>query len=61
VPTVALQGAADGVLPPELSETHGAFFTGPYQHRVLPKIGHNPPRETPAIFAEAVLELVSTA
>jgi pimeloyl-ACP methyl ester carboxylesterase len=61
VPTVALQGAADGVLPPELSETHGAFFTGPYQYRVLPKVGHNPAQETPAIFAEAVLELVSTA
>jgi pimeloyl-ACP methyl ester carboxylesterase len=61
VPTVALQGAADGVLPAELSETHGAFFTGPYQYRVLPKVGHNPAQETPAIFAEAVLELVSTA
>jgi pimeloyl-ACP methyl ester carboxylesterase len=61
VPTVALQGAADGVLPAELSETHGAFFTGRIQYRVLPKVGHNPAQETPTIFAEAVLELVSTA
>jgi pimeloyl-ACP methyl ester carboxylesterase len=61
VPTIALQGEADGVLPPEVSERHGAFFTGPYQYRILPKIGHNPPRETPAIFADAILELATTA
>jgi pimeloyl-ACP methyl ester carboxylesterase len=57
VRTIALQGEADGVLPPELTERHNAFFTGPYQNRVLPKIGHNPPQEAPAIFADAVLEL----
>jgi pimeloyl-ACP methyl ester carboxylesterase len=57
VPTIALQGEADGVLPPELSEQHGASFTGPYQYRVLPKIGHNPPQEASAIFADAILEL----
>jgi pimeloyl-ACP methyl ester carboxylesterase len=61
VPTIALQGEADGVLPPELSRRHGAFFTGPYQFRILPKIGHNPPQETPAIFADAILELATTA
>jgi pimeloyl-ACP methyl ester carboxylesterase len=61
VPTIALQGEADGVLPPELSERHGAFLTGPYQYRILPKIGHNPPQEAPAIFADAVPELVWTA
>jgi pimeloyl-ACP methyl ester carboxylesterase len=61
VPTIALQGEADAVLPPELSGRHGAFFTGPYQYRVLPKIGHNPPQETPAVFADAILELARTA
>jgi pimeloyl-ACP methyl ester carboxylesterase len=61
LPTIALQGEADGVLPPELSKRHGAFFTGPYQYRVLPKIGHNPPQEAPAVFADAVLELARTA
>ena len=60
-PTNALQGEADRVLPRELSERHSVFFTGPYQYRVLPRIGHNPPQEAPAIFAEAVLELVRTA
>jgi pimeloyl-ACP methyl ester carboxylesterase len=61
VPTIALQGEADGVLPPELSKRHGVFFTGPYQYRVLPKIGHNPPQEAPGMFADAVLELARTA
>lgn len=58
VPTIALQGEADGVGPPELSEQHDQFFTGPYQRRVLPDVGHNPPQEAPRMFAEAILELL---
>ena len=58
VPTIALQGEADGVLPPEGSEQHAAFFVGPYQRRVLPKVGHNPPQEAPSAFAQTVLELL---
>jgi pimeloyl-ACP methyl ester carboxylesterase len=58
VPTIALQGAADGVHGPEASETHAMHFTGPYQRRVLPGIGHNPPQEAPQAFAAAILELM---
>jgi pimeloyl-ACP methyl ester carboxylesterase len=58
VPTIALQGDSDGVLPPEASERHAGFFVGPYQRRVLPRIGHNPPQEDPRAFADAVLELM---
>jgi pimeloyl-ACP methyl ester carboxylesterase len=58
VPTIALQGAADGVHPPESSAPHAAFFSGPYQRRVLPRIGHNPPQEDPNSFAAAVVELM---
>jgi pimeloyl-ACP methyl ester carboxylesterase len=58
VPTIALQGEADGVGPPEMSEQHAAFFTGPYERRVLPKIGHNPPREAPQVVADAIIELI---
>lgn len=58
-PTIALQGEADGVMPPAGSEQHAAFFSGPYQRRVLPKMGHNPPQECPQAFANAVLELLS--
>jgi pimeloyl-ACP methyl ester carboxylesterase len=60
VPTIALQGEADGVHPPESSAHHAAFFNGPYQRRVLPRIGHNPPQEDPKAFADAVLELMRT-
>jgi pimeloyl-ACP methyl ester carboxylesterase len=58
VPTIALQGEADGVHPPEASAKHAAYFSGPYQRRVLPRIGHNPPQEAPQAFAEAILELI---
>jgi pimeloyl-ACP methyl ester carboxylesterase len=58
VPTIVLQGDADGVLPAQASERHTAFFSGPYNRRVLPRIGHNPPQESPKVFADAVLELL---
>ena len=58
VPTIALQGDADGVLPPEASERHASLFSGPYQRRVLLRIGHNPPQEDPQSFAAAIVELM---
>jgi pimeloyl-ACP methyl ester carboxylesterase len=58
VPTIALQGEADGIMSPEVSERHAGFFTGRYQRRVLPRIGHNPPQEDPHVFAAAVIELL---
>ncbi len=57
VPTIALQGEVDGVQGPQSTEKHGVHFTGPYQRRVLPNTGHNPPQEAPKAFADAVLEL----
>jgi pimeloyl-ACP methyl ester carboxylesterase len=57
VPTIALQGEADGVQPPQATEQHGAYFTGPFARSVLAKMGHNPPREAPRAVAEAILEL----
>jgi pimeloyl-ACP methyl ester carboxylesterase len=58
VPTIALQGEADGVHPTESSAHHAAFFAGSYQRRLLPRIGHNPPQEDPKSFAAAVIELM---
>jgi pimeloyl-ACP methyl ester carboxylesterase len=58
VPTIVLHGDDSGISPAEASEKHAAFFTGPYQRRVLPRIGHNLPQEAPQAFADAVLELV---
>jgi pimeloyl-ACP methyl ester carboxylesterase len=60
VPTIALQGEADGVHPPESSARHASYFTGPFERRLLPRIGHNPPQEAPQVFADAILELIRT-
>lgn len=57
VPTINLHGEVDGVLPVMDSEAHHKFFTGRYERRVLPGIGHNPPQEAPQAFADAVLAL----
>ena len=57
VPTLAIHGANDDVNPPEKSEGHHKYFTGPYERRVFANVGHNPPQEAPGDFAKAVLEL----
>jgi pimeloyl-ACP methyl ester carboxylesterase len=58
VPTVVLECGSDGVGGGSAAEEDRAKFTGPYQHRLLPEIGHNVPQEAPAAFAAAVLDLV---
>jgi pimeloyl-ACP methyl ester carboxylesterase len=61
IPAINLHGAVDGVMPSRLSEAHAKYFTGPYQRRVLPNVGHNVPQESPQAFADAVLELCKNA
>jgi pimeloyl-ACP methyl ester carboxylesterase len=58
VPTISLNGEANGVGPPERSAGHARFFTGPYQRRVIPVAGHNLPQEVPEVVSEATLELI---
>jgi pimeloyl-ACP methyl ester carboxylesterase len=58
VPTIALHGGDNGVIPPATSERHARFFTAAYERRVLPGAGHNLPQEVPRDFAAAVLSLV---
>jgi pimeloyl-ACP methyl ester carboxylesterase len=58
VPTVSLHGSDNGVSPPSTSERHARFFTGPYERRLIPGVGHNLPQEAPRDFAAAVLSLV---
>ncbi|MFI7546871.1 alpha/beta fold hydrolase [Actinoplanes sp. NPDC049599] len=52
-PTVVLSPADDGFGPTD-PQADRAKFTGPFEGRVLPGVGHNPPQEDPAAFAEAV-------
>ncbi len=53
VPTISLDGEADGVIRPDAGAAR--HFTGAFERRLLPHIGHNLPQEAPAAFAEAVL------
>ncbi|MFM6986030.1 MAG: alpha/beta fold hydrolase [Hydrogenophaga sp.] len=57
VPTISVDGTADGVRPWEPATANAHRFTGPRQHRILPGIGHNLPQEAPQAFADAVLDL----
>ncbi len=57
VPTIAPHGGGDGVGPAEASAGHHRFFTGPYERRVIPLVGHNLSQEAPEAFARCVLDL----
>jgi pimeloyl-ACP methyl ester carboxylesterase len=59
VPTITLDGGADGVVPATDGRSAAARFAGERQHRVLPSAGHNLPEEDPLAFAAAVWELAS--
>jgi pimeloyl-ACP methyl ester carboxylesterase len=57
VPTIVLHGESDGVSPPQSSEGHAHYFTGPYQRLVVPVAGHFLPREAPQAVVQAVRQL----
>jgi pimeloyl-ACP methyl ester carboxylesterase len=58
VPTITLDGDADGVSPATDGTATGAKFSGRRNHRVIPRAGHNLPQEEPQAFAAAVMELI---
>ncbi len=57
VPTISLDGGGDGVFRADGSLRHRRFFTGPYERRVIDRVGHNLPQEAPLAFAQAVLDV----
>lgn len=59
VPTITFDGADDGVRPPAPAAAYEHRFTASRSHRLVPGVGHNMPQEVPALFADAVLELVA--
>ncbi len=59
VPSITFDGLDDGVLPRDGSAGHRHFFTGSYDHRTIPGVGHNLPQEAPDEFAKAVLSLAA--
>jgi pimeloyl-ACP methyl ester carboxylesterase len=58
VPAITLQGEAMGTTAPEASAGHAKYFTGRYERRTIPRVGHNVPQEAPRETADAVLALV---
>jgi pimeloyl-ACP methyl ester carboxylesterase len=59
VPTIALEGGDNGVQPAGGAERARARFTGRYEVRAVPGVGHDVPQEDPAAFAAAVRALLS--
>ena len=60
VPTITLEGDANGAPHPEPS-AYAEKFAGPYAHRTIQGgVGHNLPQEAPEAFADAVLDVGST-
>jgi pimeloyl-ACP methyl ester carboxylesterase len=57
VPTITLEGDANGAPHPEAS-VYAKKFSGRYEHRVITGgIGHNLPHEAPQAFAQAVIDV----
>ena len=59
VPTITMEGDANGAPHPEAS-AYAARFTGKYEHReVSGGVGHNLPQEAPPAFAQAIIDVAS--
>ena len=56
VPTITLEGDANGAFHPD-SSAYAKKFSGKYAHRIIKGgVGHNLPQEAPRAFAKAVVE-----
>jgi pimeloyl-ACP methyl ester carboxylesterase len=56
VPTITLEGDANGAFHPDPGAYAGKF-SGPYSHRTLEGgVGHNLPQEAPEAFAQAIID-----
>jgi pimeloyl-ACP methyl ester carboxylesterase len=59
VPTITLEGDANGAPHPEPS-AYAKMFSGKYAHRTITGgIGHNLPQEAPQAFAQAVIDVAA--
>jgi pimeloyl-ACP methyl ester carboxylesterase len=59
VPTLVLHGEDDPCNTPTTSESRERFFSGRYERKVLPHIGHFPQREEPHRIAEEIIAWLS--
>jgi pimeloyl-ACP methyl ester carboxylesterase len=57
VPTITLEGDANGAPHPDAS-SYAKKFSGKYEHRIIKGgVGHNLPQEAPQAFAQAVIDV----
>ncbi len=56
VPSITLDGDADGVAPANDGTAYASKFTGERRHRIIKGAGHNLPQEAPHAFARAVID-----
>jgi len=57
VPTIALDGKTDGVMPVDGTREQARKFTGHFEFRSVENAGHNLPQEAPPAFAQAILDV----
>ncbi len=57
VPTITLEGDADGVTPVAEGPVNPTRFTGRHENRIIPNAGHNLAQEAPEAFVAAVLDI----
>ncbi|MBV8399904.1 MAG: alpha/beta hydrolase [Acetobacteraceae bacterium] len=57
VPTVTLDGEANGIIPASDGRSSAAKFSGRRIHHRVPNAGHALPQQVPKVFADAVVEV----
>jgi pimeloyl-ACP methyl ester carboxylesterase len=58
VPTINLHGGDNGISRMAETDNQARNFSGPYERRILPGVGHNVPQEAPRDFAAAMRDLM---
>jgi pimeloyl-ACP methyl ester carboxylesterase len=57
VPTITMDGDADGVAPATDGTAYASKFSGKRTHRIVKGVGHNLPQEAPHDFAQAIVDV----
>jgi pimeloyl-ACP methyl ester carboxylesterase len=57
VPTITLDGDADGITPASNGSASAGMFSGKRAHRIIAGAGHNLPQEAPQDFVDAVIDV----
>jgi len=61
VPTITMEGDANGAPHPDPS-AYAKMFSGKYSHRTIKGgVGHNLPQEAPKAFADAIIDVATSA